>query len=120
MQNARVTFTAMAQRLGIKQPASRSETRDDAPKPSMPAMEAEQTMVHGTAIAAFEASSEICTVESHEPGGQCIVGANSRSQRHYAPKVHMGAKKLKVNAKPFGQPYTVGRQVNYERRRTSW
>jgi hypothetical protein len=51
------------------QAVSRSKTRDDAPKPSMPAMKAEQTMVHGTAIAAFEASSEICTVESHEPGG---------------------------------------------------
>ena len=103
------------------QAASGSMTRDDAPKPRTPAMEMEQTMDHGTAITAFEASSEICTLESYEPGGLCIVGGHSRLQRHYTLIVHTGAKKLKMNAKPFGQPYTVERQVNYERRRiSSW
>jgi hypothetical protein len=40
---------------------------EGVPKPDMPAMEVAQTMAHGTAVAAFDASSEICTVESNEP-----------------------------------------------------
>jgi hypothetical protein len=37
----------------------------DAPKPRMPAMEMDKTMDHGTAVAAFETSSEICTLVSN-------------------------------------------------------
>ena len=39
----------------------------DAPKPRMLGMAVDKTMAHGTAVAAFEASSEICTAASNEP-----------------------------------------------------
>jgi hypothetical protein len=39
----------------------------DAPKPRTPGMAVDKTMAHGTAVAALEASSEICTGESNEP-----------------------------------------------------
>ena len=39
----------------------------DTPKPRMPEIAVDKTMAHGTAVAAFEASSEICTAESNEP-----------------------------------------------------
>ena len=39
----------------------------DGPKPRTPGMAVDKTMAHGTAVAAFEASSEICTGESNEP-----------------------------------------------------
>jgi hypothetical protein len=41
--------------------------RGDVPQPRTPPIPMAQTMAHGTAVAAFEASSEIWTVESNEP-----------------------------------------------------
>jgi hypothetical protein len=40
---------------------------NDVPKPRIPEMRIAETIAHGTAVAAFEASSEICTLESNEP-----------------------------------------------------
>lgn len=41
--------------------------RSDVPHPKIPAMPIAPTMAHGTAVAAFEASSLMCTLESNEP-----------------------------------------------------
>jgi hypothetical protein len=41
--------------------------RKGIPKPNMAAIQTDQTMPRGTAVAAFDASSEICTAESNEP-----------------------------------------------------
>ena len=58
----------------------------------MPAMEIAQTMAHGTTVAAFEASSDICTQESNEPAGVCrlqaiiVTGATTHRWSRQAPK----------------------------------
>jgi len=49
-------------------------------QPRMPAIPMALTMAHGTAVAAFDDSSLICTLESKEP------------------MVHDGARKLRINA----------------------
>jgi hypothetical protein len=55
----------------------------------MPAMAMALTMAHGTAIAAFEASSEMCTLASK-------------------PQiVHRGARKLMMKANPSDHPSTI-------------
>lgn len=65
----------------------------------MPAMAMALTMAHGTAVAAFEASSEMCTLASK-------------------PQiVHRGARKLMMNANPSGHPSTIGKE-NSETRKT--
>ena len=60
----------------------------DAPHPRIPAIAMAITIAHGTAVAAFAASSLICTLESN------------------ALMVHTGARKLRTNAYPFVQPFT--------------
>lgn len=64
-------------------------------------------IVNGTAKLALVASSLMCTGASKQPF------SNSKHQielcvlEKYVHMVHSGAKKLKMNAKPFGQPDTM-------------
>jgi hypothetical protein len=117
MQNARVMFTAMAQRLGINQPAETKiwmtdqsqecqqwkRTRRWTTEQRLPHSKPPQRYVHW----------------SHTSlQGKVSFASIHGSQRQYAAQmVHTGAKKLKMNTKPFGQLYTVGRHVNDGRRR---
>jgi hypothetical protein len=62
---------------------------DDVPQPKTPAMPIAVTIAQGTAVAALEASSEICTLQSN-------------------PQiVHRGARKLSMKAYPLVHPSTV-------------
>lgn len=55
--------------------------------PRTPLMAMAPTMAHGTAVAAFVASSEMCTLESNDP------------------IVHAAANQLRKKAKPSGHPF---------------
>ncbi len=63
-------------------------------------------IAHGTAVAALDASSLMCTHESKEP-----IGADEEIDKHqgrgYLQIVHTGERKLRMKAKPFVQPLTV-------------
>ena len=63
-------------------------------------------MAHGTAVAAFDASSLIWTLESNEPGytTNAINASSPRESGKNSQIVHSGAKKLKMNAYPAGHP----------------
>jgi phospholipase C len=63
MQNASVTFTAASEAFDYD---SVPKTMKDLPRPRIPAIKTAETIAHGTAVAAFEDSSEICTLESSE------------------------------------------------------
>lgn len=82
------------------------EERLPSPQPSTPAIPIAETIAQGTAVAAFEASSLICTLESKEP-----FGTISCLHPHYfavdVQIVHKGARKERMNAKPLGQPFTA-------------
>lgn len=60
--------------------------------PNEVVMMLEQAMAQGTAVAAFEASSLICTLASN------------------AETVHNGVSNERMNANPSGQPYTAPRR----------
>ena len=69
MQNASVTLTAIPEvRIKMKWPVRRC----DVPQPRTPPILIAQTMAHGTAVAAFEDSSDMWTVESNEPARYVI------------------------------------------------
>ncbi len=59
------------------------------PVPNMAATQMDQMMAHGTAVTAFDASSEICTAESNEPITQITVSKQLTSlinkMRTYRP-----------------------------------
>jgi hypothetical protein len=64
------------------------------------------TMAHGTAVAAFDDSSLICTLES-QFAKHCIKTSNMYEDYESIQMVHNGARKLKMKAQPSGQPFTV-------------
>jgi len=63
------------------------------------------TIPQGTAVAALEASSLICTLESNEPEGLMNVRCLIRIKTGL-PIAHAGARKLRMKANPLGQPFT--------------
>jgi hypothetical protein len=64
MQNARETFMAS---LGSVNTFRTWQQKPYLPHPKTPAIPIAQTMAQGTAVAAFEASSLMWTLESKEP-----------------------------------------------------
>lgn len=50
----------------------------------MAEMQTDQTMLHGTTIAAFDASSEICTAESNEPNINYLQQINNETDQQNA------------------------------------
>lgn len=76
-----------------------------SPQPRTPAIAIALTIAQGTAVAALDASSLICTLESKEPGHRVSVYLTEMKIK-FVQIVHRGARKLKINAYPSGQPLT--------------
>lgn len=64
-------------------------------------------MAQGTATAALEASSEMCTLESKEPMHMSQFETSEQNTSIYLQIVQSGAWKLRMKANPLGHPFTV-------------